>query len=274
MALLTVTKRYKSGQVLLEADLDAMRESVEVFFNTTGLSDSNVAATSITASDKLVASSVTTVKLSSNSVSTSKIDSAAVTLAKFTDALTAFFCPAGVTMAYAAGSPPTGWLLCDGSAVNRTTYAELFAKIGTAHGTGDGSTTFNLPDYRGRFLRGVDGAAGRDPGASSRTAMNTGGATGNSVGSIQSSEAGSHSHGVADGGHAHSAVKETTGGGSTLFSNIWDDGFLAIPNIPTNSNTGTSYSGPISSATTGITLESTGGETRPINAYVAWIIKT
>lgn len=54
-----------------------------------------------------------------------------------------------------AGSEPTGWLLCDGRAVSRTgANAALFAKIGTAHGVGDGSTTFNLPDYRGRVLVG------------------------------------------------------------------------------------------------------------------------
>jgi microcystin-dependent protein len=48
----------------------------------------------------------------------------------------------------------TGWLLCDGSAVSRTTYAGLFSRLGTLYGVGDGSTTFNLPDYRGYMLVG------------------------------------------------------------------------------------------------------------------------
>jgi microcystin-dependent protein len=52
---------------------------------------------------------------------------------------------------WAAASAPTGWLLCDGSAVSRTTYAGLFAILSTTYGVGDGSTTFNLPDLRGRF---------------------------------------------------------------------------------------------------------------------------
>jgi microcystin-dependent protein len=59
-------------------------------------------------------------------------------------------------MAYAASTAPTGWLLCDGSAVSRTTYAALFAVISTTWGSGDGSTTFNVPDLRGQFLRGFD----------------------------------------------------------------------------------------------------------------------
>lgn len=49
------------------------------------------------------------------------------------------------------------WFLCNGQAINRVTYSELFALIGTKFGVGDGSTTFNLPDYRGKFLRGLGG---------------------------------------------------------------------------------------------------------------------
>lgn len=67
--------------------------------------------------------------------------------------------PAGAIMAYAANSAPTGWLLCDGSAVSRTTYAALFSVISTTWGIGDGSTTFNVPDLRGQFLRGYDDRA-------------------------------------------------------------------------------------------------------------------
>lgn len=58
--------------------------------------------------------------------------------------------PTGGLIQYAGTTAPSGWLLCDGSAISRTTYASLFAVIGTAYGTGDGSTTFNLPDLRGR----------------------------------------------------------------------------------------------------------------------------
>ena len=67
--------------------------------------------------------------------------------------------PVGTVISYAAGTltMPEGWLLCNGQAVDRTTFAELFATIGTTYGGGNGSTTFNVPDYRARFLRGYDG---------------------------------------------------------------------------------------------------------------------
>ena len=64
-------------------------------------------------------------------------------------------CPTGSITMYGAATAPTGWLLCDGSAVSRTTYADLFAVIGTRFGAGNGSTTFNLPDLRNRFVVGA-----------------------------------------------------------------------------------------------------------------------
>ena len=61
----------------------------------------------------------------------------------------------GFIQMYAGNVAPTGWLICDGSAISRATYADLFAVIGTTYGTGDGSTTFNLPDLRGRVGIGL-----------------------------------------------------------------------------------------------------------------------
>lgn len=83
--------------------------------------------------------------------------------------------PTGVLQDFAGTSAPDGWLLCDGSEVSRTEYAALFAVIGTTYGVGDGSTTFNLPDERGQFRRGLDdmgtaqGAAGVDVDGTART---------------------------------------------------------------------------------------------------------
>ena len=71
---------------------------------------------------------------------------------------------AGMIGYFAQATPPTGWLKANGAALSRTTYAALFAAIGTTHGVGDGSTTFNLPDLRGEFVRGWDDGAGVDPG--------------------------------------------------------------------------------------------------------------
>lgn len=66
--------------------------------------------------------------------------------------------PVGSITAFAASTAPTGWLLCDGQAVSRTTYAHLFAVIGTTYGTGNGSTTFNVPNLKGRIPVGLDSA--------------------------------------------------------------------------------------------------------------------
>ncbi len=64
--------------------------------------------------------------------------------------------PVGCVIPFAGAAAPTGWLLCQGQAVSRTTYAQLFSVIGTTYGSGDGSTTFNLPDMRGRVAVGSD----------------------------------------------------------------------------------------------------------------------
>jgi len=75
----------------------------------------------------------------------------------------------GSVLPYAGTSAPTGFLMCDGSAVSRSTYASLFSAISTNWGSGDGSTTFNIPDLRGEFLRGLDTTEGNDPDYATRT---------------------------------------------------------------------------------------------------------
>lgn len=80
--------------------------------------------------------------------------------------------PSGLLMMTAApGGAPAGWLLCDGTAVSRTTYSSLFSIIGTTYGVGDNSTTFNLPDLRGRVPIG----SGQGSGLTNRTLGGTGG---------------------------------------------------------------------------------------------------
>jgi len=68
--------------------------------------------------------------------------------------------PAGVVLPFAGSTAPTGWLLCFGQAVSRTTYADLFTALGTTYGAGDGATTFALPDLRGRIPGGKDNMGG------------------------------------------------------------------------------------------------------------------
>lgn len=79
--------------------------------------------------------------------------------------------PVGVIMDFAGANPPGGWLMCFGQALSRTTYADLFNVIGTTWGTGDGSTTFNLPDMRGRVAAGRDDMGGTSSGRLTTTTI-------------------------------------------------------------------------------------------------------
>jgi len=94
----------------------------------------------------------------------------------------------GFVNPFAGSAAPTGWLLCDGSAVSRTTYANLFTVVGTTYGAGDGSTTFNLPNLKGRFPVGLD---------ASQTEFSTLGKTGGAK---------SHNHTLSDAGQAGIAM--------------------------------------------------------------------
>lgn len=108
---------------------------------------------------------------------------------------------------FALNSAPTGWIKANGAAVSRTTYASLFATIGTTFGTGDGSTTFNLPDLRGYFPRGWDDSAGVDSGRSFGTTQDH--AIPNITGAVPV-EGPYHNKGSASGAFYDSSV---TGGG-------------------------------------------------------------
>ena len=209
----------------------------------------------------------------------------AATLLADVAALLASAMPPGTIVAYAGDTPPAdgSWLLCDGSEVSRTIYASLFAAIGTSHGDGDGSTTFNLPDYRGRFLRGVDHGSGRDPGAGSRTAMQSGGNAGDMAGSVQAtataqptsspfvtSNAGVHVHGLG-GTHTHTIPSVLAVQGTTFGDGNGSPRWASYNGSVVTGSAGTHLHPPAGDHSHSIT----GGdvETRPINASVNWIIK-
>ncbi|MCF7918090.1 tail fiber protein, partial [Candidatus Gracilibacteria bacterium] len=112
------------------------------------------------------------------------------------------FMPTGTVLPFAGSSAPSGWLLCDGSAVSRTTYASLFTTISTTYGTGDGSTTFNVPDLRGRTPIG----AGQGSGLTNRTLGATGGEESHA---LSTAELSSHSHTLTNGTVTISTVVHT-----------------------------------------------------------------
>ena len=163
--------------------------------------------------------------------------------------------PIGTIVAYAADVGPmdsetrralesAGWLVCDGSQVSRARFPKLFAAVGEIHGRGNASTTFNLPDYKGRFLRGVDAGAGRDPDAGRRDPANNGGLGGDQVGSVQDDEVRFHTHTTVQmiGTNAVDGVDSTTTASGEHHNEPRDTGACC------------------------------GRETRPKNANVNWLI--
>ena len=153
--------------------------------------------------------------------------------------------PPGTIIAFAGSTVPSGYFECNGQAGDRVTYANLFAVCGTVYGAGNNTTTFNVPDLRGEFLRGWDNGRGLD--------------SGRAIGSEQTSSNKSHTHGVNDPGHVH----------STTFTDDTTDrqtGAAQTGNVPT--------SGFTASATTGISLNNQGGtESRPHNVAIMYCIK-
>lgn len=114
----------------------------------TGASTAADARTNLGLGALAVKSTVATADIADASVTAEKLDS--------TISLT----PPGAILPYAGAAAPTNWLLCYGQALSRTTYAALFAVLGTTYGVGDGSTTFNIPDIRGRVIAGQDDMGG------------------------------------------------------------------------------------------------------------------
>ncbi|QMP19181.1 tail fiber [Pseudomonas phage Persinger] len=182
---------------------------------------------------------------------------------------------AGVVLPFAGAAAPNGWLLCHGQAVSRTTYAHLFAVIGTAYGAGDGSSTFNLPDLRGRVAAGKDNMGGT---AAGRLTTAGAGVDGNALGAaggaqshtLTTAQMPSHAHAVSDPTHAHSVYDPThahtqqswnltsfdgTGGPHQVGADAPASGNLGVVNTTTASATGIG----IYAAATGISIQAQGG---------------
>jgi microcystin-dependent protein len=179
--------------------------------------------------------------------------------------------PAGTIVAYGGATPPDGWLLCDGSSLTQAAFPRLFSAIGTAFGNTAGvGGSFNLPDLRGRFVRGVAGdVATRDPDAAVRPHSLSGGNAGNKVGSFQDSATAT----------PKSAAFSASGG-----AHIHDLGLLGGKDFAVTAGAGAHLgtltdgwtTGPGGGASDGGHQHTVSGgdkETRPSNVYVNFIIK-
>ncbi len=165
--------------------------------------------------------------------------------------------PIGSIVVWAGGlaTIPSGWLPCDGTEYTSATYPDLATAIGSAHG-GDGATSFFVPDFRGRFLRGVDEGTGRDPDAASRTQPQDGsGNAGDGVGSVQSDAFAAHAHGTAINFPFNVPGAGAFGTGS---HGVFDDVMFGASNGSVNAQNSS--------------LEG-GAESRPVNVYVHFIIR-
>ena len=161
---------------------------------------------------KVADDAIGTDQIADSAVSTAQISDGSITAAKLASGA-AF--SAGMLMPYAGTSAPTGWLLAYGQAVSRTTYADLFSALGTTYGSGDGSTTFNLPDLRGRAIAGQDDMGGS---SANRLTNQSGGLNGDTLGATGGSE--THTLTTAQmPSHTHSVSSLTIYGVSATGSN-------------------------------------------------------
>ena len=165
--------------------------------------------------------------------------------------------PAGTILAFGGDFDkiPAGWLLCDGREISRSEYANLYNAIETAWGHGNNSTTFNIPDCRGLFLRGVAGNTLNDPDVAARLPQKEGGNSSNKVGSIQGD-----------------AIRNITG--------AWGGGYSGTPfaNGAFGQSGGTSVANWDSGSRPAFDFDAsrvvpTGHDNRPKNVYVNYIIK-
>jgi len=176
--------------------------------------------------------------------------------------------PIGSVFNLATTTVPTGFLECNGAAISRSTYASLFATISTTWGSGDGSSTFNLPDLRGQFVRGWDNSAGVD--------------SGRSFASSQSDQNKSHNHSITDSGHFHQSFRSGNAGERQHSSNLTSSNFPSSGTGAGNLNeayniaaqSSESDVGKTSNETTGITISNDGStEVRVKNYALMYVIK-
>jgi len=253
MATVTKGRTFVSGEVVTPTKLNTLVDSATV----TGIVDADIAAAA-GISDTKLATIATANKVSNSATTATAANTANAIVARdasgnfsagtmtaqqavnapyFGGAGAQILMPVGAVLAFAMNSAPSGWLDANGAAVSRTTYAALFAAIGTTYGAGDGSTTFTLPDLRGYFIRGAgtsaDGTASGTFGAKQADAFQ---------------------------GHIHNLYGNTIAATGAGFPGGSNYGYY-----------GTTTTGPVSDGTNG--TPRTANETRPRNIAMLYCIK-
>lgn len=179
--------------------------------------------------------------------------------------------PVGAILPWAgpASTVPTGWFLCNGQTVSRTTYAALFNIVGVSWGQGNGTNTFNVPDLRGQFLRGADLGSNNDPNAAQRTVQTLNvGLNSKDAGSKQGDAFQGHGHVLSSASSSYDVqngirIRNSSGPMTTKY------GLSAASGV--NDNLIAKVLGPISDGANGTPKISS--ETRPKNVNVNYIIK-
>lgn len=231
MAVLTKGNTYSSGDAVTAANLNTLVDTA------TFRPADGEAADGTTLQ---VHPSLGYLKIKDGGVDETQLADGAVTSAKLDSTAITTLMPSGAVLPYAGASTPTNWLLCAGQAVSRTTYAALFTAISTTYGVGDGSSTFNVPDLRGRVPAGKDDMGGS--GANRLTSGSAAALDGDTLGTgggveehtLTTAQLAAHTHGGltnidpdgGDGGDAHDpgmdyvisngagTVSGSTGGGA------------------------------------------------------------
>ena len=199
-----------------------------------------------------------------SNIVTADIADGAVTQAKLNASVT--LVPTGAIMPFAMNSAPSGWLAANGAAVSRTTYSTLFAALGTTYGTGDGSSTFNLPDLRGYFVRGAG--------------TNTDGTAAGTFGAKQADGFESHTHtgsAASAGSHTHTFTTPNGQAAELVYYKGSDgkvDGSREATGYDRNTAPLNTYIQSAGSHTHTVTINATGTtETRPANIALLYCIK-
>lgn len=176
--------------------------------------------------------------------------------------------PIGMIIPYAGVEVPPKWLICNGSTVSRSTYSKLFSIIGTLYGIGDNETTFNLPDFRGRFILGLDPRQNETPGLNHRGSaqhsltINELPAHQHDKGSLQMVASGTHTHSYHDPGHNHGG---NTGDGPTRYTGF-DWGMQRTKGHLSDRE---GHSHTIAMGHTGITIHASGHHSHDISGSTA-----